>query len=140
MKPMHKLPLRRVAEIAFPAMNLKECMEFYKKIGFDELPAEPDLERIQFANVGEQLFGVCDERRGFVDGYGGFVKAPLHVAFEVPGDKLDECIVFLNSKGIKTSPKNEFEDWHGAPRSTSVYFTDPAGNIIELWAPIENGT
>jgi catechol-2,3-dioxygenase len=71
----------------------------------------------------------------FIDGYGGYTKASLHVAFEVPNDKLDERITFLSAKGIKTSPKNKFSGWHGAPKSTSVYFTDPAGKIIELWAP-----
>ncbi len=129
---MNKLPLRRVAEVAFLASNAMECREFYRKIGLD-ISVKP--ERINFANVGEQLYGVCDSKQGFIDGSGGFVKAMLHVAFEVPGEKLDDCISFLDSKGIKASPKNKFTNWHGVPHSTSVYFPDPAGNIIELWAP-----
>lgn len=125
----------RVAEVAFLTPELKECVEFYKKIGFQY--AQPvDPMKIQFANVGEQLFGFADEKRGFIDGYGGFVKTLVHVAFEVPGHKLDECITFLNSKGVKTSPKIEATDWHGARSSWSVYFADPMGHIIELWAPL----
>ncbi len=123
----------RVSEVAFLTTRLQECIEFYRKIGLEDFPS--DLQRINFANVGEQLFGFCDERRGFIDGYGGYTKALFHVAFEVPGDTLDECIAFLDAKGIKTSPKNESFGWHGAVKSTSVYFTDPAGNIMELWAP-----
>jgi catechol-2,3-dioxygenase len=130
---MDKLPLLRVSEVAFPTTKLTECMEFYKMIGMEGFPLQP--KRINFANVGEQLFGFCDQSQGFIDGYGGYTKALLHVAFEVLNDKLDECIAFLSAKGIKTSPKNEFSGWHGASKSTSVYFTDPAGNIIELWAP-----
>ena len=130
---MDKLPLLRVSEVAFLTTKLEDCMKFYKMIGMQDLPTK--LERINFANVGEQLFGFCDASQGFIDGYGGYTKALFHVAFEVPSDKLDECVAFLNAKGIKTSPKNEFVDWHGAAKSTSVYFTDPAGNILELWAP-----
>ncbi len=130
---MDKLPLLRVSEIAFLTTKLQECVEFYKMIGMEDLPSQ--LERINFANVGEQLSGFCDETPGFIDGYGGYTKALFHVAFEVPSDTLDDCIAFLNAKGIKTSPKNEFFDWHGTAKSTSVYFTDPAGNMMELWAP-----
>ncbi len=130
---MNKLPLLRVSEVAFLTPKLEECVEFYRKIALQDLPLNP--QRINFANIGEQLFGFADEKRGFLDGYGGYTKALFHVAFEVPSDKLDECVAFLNDKGIKTSPKNEFSDWHGTTKSTSVYFTDPAGNIMELWAP-----
>jgi catechol 2,3-dioxygenase-like lactoylglutathione lyase family enzyme len=130
---MNKLPLLRVSEVAFLAPKLEECVGFYRKIGLQDLTLNP--QRINFANIGEQLFGLADEKRGFLDGYGSYRKAPFHVAFEVPSGKLDECVAFLNAKGIKTSPKNEFSDWHGTTKSTSIYFTDPAGNIMELWAP-----
>ena len=124
----------RVAEVAFLTPKLKECVDFYTKIGLEY--AQPvDPAKIQFTDVGEQLFGFADEKRGFIDGYGGFVKTLFHVAFEVPGDKLDECTGFLNSRGVKTSPKIEAKDWHGARLSWSVYFADPMGHIIELWAP-----
>ena len=131
---MDELPLVRVAEVAFLTSRLSECLEFYRKIGISDLPSK--LERLNFGKVGEQLFGFCDASKGFIDGSGGYVKAQMHVAFEVPFESLDDCITFLNSKGIKTSPKIESEPgWHGASRSTSVYFSDPAGNILELWAP-----
>lgn len=129
---MDRLPLERVAEIAFLTGKVRECMDFYRRIGLD-LPAME--ERINFAAVGEQLFGFCNERDGFFDGKGGFVKARLHVAFEVPEESLDECISFLRMRGVETSPKSKFENFHGTRSSTSVYFFDPAGNIIELWAP-----
>ncbi len=123
----------RISEVAFLTPKLEECVEFYRKIGLQDLSLNP--QGINFANIGEQLFGFADEKRGFLDGYGGYTKALFHVAFEVPNDELDECVAFLNDKGNKTSPKNEFSDWHRTTKSTSVYFTDPAGNIMELWAP-----
>lgn len=132
---MDRLPLVRVAEVAFLASNVKECVDFYRRIGMLDLPAIPG--RLNFAHVGEQLYGVCDDKTGFFDAWtGGYSKDwRLHIAFEVPDEKLDECIEFLKDKGIKVSPKSRWEKFHDVPHSTSVYFLDPAGNIIELWAP-----
>lgn len=103
-------------------------------LAYDE---DPDVKRIHFADVGEQYFGFAYEDRGFFTGYDEErIKAPLHVAFEIPGDKIDECVAFLISREVKCSPKVENSTgWHGALKSASVYFEDPAGNIIELWAP-----
>jgi catechol 2,3-dioxygenase-like lactoylglutathione lyase family enzyme len=134
---MKRLPLRGVAEVAFLAANVNECLDFYKKIGLvDFFPVDATKPgRFNFANVGEQLFGVCDEKEGFIDGHGGFVKSKLHVAFEIPAEKLDESISFLETQGINVSPKTQAKHFHGVAQSTSVYIPDPAGNIIELWAP-----
>ena len=132
---MDRLPLMRVAEVAFLASNVKECVDFYRKIGMIDLPSSPG--RLNFAGVGEQLYGICDEKTGFYDPWtGGYSKERrLHVAFEVPDDKLDECVKFLEAKGVNVSPKTRWDNFHGVPHSTSIYFPDPAGNIIELWAP-----
>ncbi|SRR3989441_5895788 len=132
---MDKLPLVRVAEVAFLASNVKDCIDFYRKIGMVDLPASPG--RLNFAGVGEQLYGVCDGKIGFFDPWSGGYSQDwrFHVAFEIPSDKLDESIEFLKAKGISVSPKTEWENFHGVSHSTSIYFPDPAGNIIELWAP-----
>ena len=125
----------RVAEVAFLASNVKDCVDFYRRIGMVDLPARPG--RLNFARVGEQLYGVCDEKTGFFDPWtGGYSKDwRFHVAFEVAYEKLDECVEFLKAKGIRVSPKTEWDNFHGVIHSTSIYFPDPAGNIIELWAP-----
>lgn len=132
---MDRLPLIGVAEVAFLTSNLKECLDFYKQIGMTDLPASPG--RLNFAKVGEQLYGICDGKTGFFDPWtGGYSKDwRFHIAFKVPDDKLDECIEFLKANEVKVSPKTKWNNFHGVPHSTSVYFLDPAGNIIELWAP-----
>lgn len=125
----------RVAEIAFLTPALGDCAKFYRKLGL-EYPKKPSKRYIHFADVGKQFFGFAHEERGFYDGHGKYIKVPLHVAFEVPGDRLDECRRFLVSLGIKCSPKIEASrGWHGAEASASIYFMDPAGNIMELWGP-----
>ena len=133
---MDRLPLLRVVEVAFLASNVKDCVDFYRKIGMADLPVKPS--RLHFAEVGEQLYGVCDEKVGFFDAWtGGYSKDwRFHVAFEVPLDKMDECIDFLTTEGVKVSPRIEWDTaFHGVAQSSSVYFLDPAENIIELWAP-----
>lgn len=52
---MNRLPLLRIAEVAFLTSNVDKCAEFYNKLGI-EYP-EIDKSKIQFAEVGEQLFG-----------------------------------------------------------------------------------
>ena len=132
---MDRLPLVRVAEVAFLASNVKECLDFYRSIGMLDLPASP--RRLNFAHVGEQLYGICDDNTGFLDPWTDRYSKEwkFHIAFEVPDEKLDECIEFLKTKGIKVSPKTQWENFHDVAYSTSSYFPDPAGNIIELWAP-----
>ena len=132
---LKKLPLLRVAEVAFLTPKLAQCTKFYGKLGLKYSP-RPDPKEIHFADVGEQLFGFVHEDRGFYTGYEEeFVKAILHVAFEVPYNQLDDCAAFLVSNEIKSSPRVEnSKGWHGAKKSASIYFKDPAGNIMELWA------
>jgi catechol 2,3-dioxygenase-like lactoylglutathione lyase family enzyme len=132
---LKKLPLLCVVEVAFLTPKLAQCIEFYRKLGLEYSP-KPDPKKIHFAGFGEQLFGFAHEDRGFFTGYEReFEKTTLHVAFEVPYNQLDDCAAFLVSNGIKSSPKVEnSEGWHGAKKSASIYFKDPAGNIMELWA------
>lgn len=136
LSSLDKLPLLRVAEVAFLTPKLEECANFYRMLGLDDFSPDPDRKMIHFANVGEQYFGFADEERGFFSGYDDEnIKVPLHIAFEVADNSLNECITFLTSKGVKCSPKiKNSRDWHGAKQPYSVYFRDPHGNIMELWA------
>ena len=94
MCELDKLPLVRVAEVAFPTPKLAECAQFYRQIGL-EFDKDPDIAEIHFTDIRERYFGFAHERRGFMTGYGEEkVKAHWHVAFEIPADKIDECISF----------------------------------------------
>jgi hypothetical protein len=108
--------------VAFLARKLKECVEIYRKIGLRDPPLDP--QRANFANVGEQLLGFADAKRSFIDGRGGYTKSLIHVSFEVPSDKLDECVAFLNENGVKTRGQVNERILHRSGR-----------NIMELWAP-----
>ena len=104
----------RVAEVAFLASNVKECVDFYRRIGMVDLPTSPG--RLNFARVGEQLYGVCDDKIGFFDPWtDGYSKDwRFHVAFEVPDNKLDECIEFLNCDPAVFASQQVFFDFGDA--------------------------
>lgn len=102
---MKKLPLIRVAEVAFLTAKTKGSARFYRQLGlpFDE---KSDLRQIHFVDVGEQYFGFADRERGFFTGYDEeFVKPPLHVAFEIPSYKIDDCVSFLRSGVSCAAPR-----------------------------------
>jgi catechol-2,3-dioxygenase len=59
-----------------------------------------------------------------------------HFAFDIPGNKMDESIAWLNSKGITLNelPQNQYLNYSKSWNSTSVYFYDHGGNIVEFIA------
>lgn len=67
-----------------------------------------------------------------------------HFAFDIPGNKVSESIHWLNSRGISLNllPNHTIESYLKTWNSTSIYFYDPAGNIVEFIARhnLENNT
>ncbi|GLX68046.1 VOC family protein [Paenibacillus glycanilyticus] len=59
-----------------------------------------------------------------------------HFAFDIPENKIDESITWLNSLGISVNLlPNNFYKWYSSTwNATSIYFDDPAGNIVEFIA------
>ena len=59
-----------------------------------------------------------------------------HFAFDIPSNKIDESIAWLNSRGISLNelPENTYQSFSKVWNSTSIYFFDHAGNILEFIA------
>ncbi|CAH1201808.1 hypothetical protein PAECIP111893_01733 [Paenibacillus plantiphilus] len=59
-----------------------------------------------------------------------------HFAFDILGNKLDEATVWLNARGIALNglPQHTDQFYSATWNSTSIYFYDPAGNIVEFIA------
>ncbi|WP_138752555.1 VOC family protein [Paenibacillus sinopodophylli] len=59
-----------------------------------------------------------------------------HFAFDIPENKIDEAIVWLDSVGVTLNilPDNTFKAYSKTWHATSIYFYDPAGNIVEFIA------
>ncbi|WP_419874251.1 VOC family protein [Candidatus Pristimantibacillus sp. PTI5] len=64
-------------------------------------------------------------------------KSPFyHFAFDIPENKIDESIAWLNSVGVTLNvlPDNSYKAYSKTWNATSIYFYDPAGNIVEFIA------
>ncbi|UKS28055.1 hypothetical protein LOZ80_03695 [Paenibacillus sp. HWE-109] len=59
-----------------------------------------------------------------------------HFAFDIPENKIDESIAWLNSVGITLNllPDNTYKVYSSTWNATSIYFYDSAGNIVEFIA------
>lgn len=59
-----------------------------------------------------------------------------HFAFDIPSNKINEAIIWLTSKNISLNllPNNSSTVFSESWNSTSLYFYDPAGNIVEFIA------
>lgn len=59
-----------------------------------------------------------------------------HFAFDVPGDQLEESMEWLLTRGVSLQqlPNGTCKEYSAAWNAASVYFLDPAGNIVEFIA------
>jgi len=118
------IPIRGVYEVAVKVQDLKSAETFYREV------------------LGLQ-FGLRDERRNWVflragDSAGMVVLQEdrgewprQHFAFMIEDSELECAAALLRQKGVTvTSPV--FHEWMPG---RSVYFTDPDGHALELFAP-----
>ncbi|WEK44193.1 MAG: VOC family protein [Candidatus Sphingomonas colombiensis] len=66
--------------------------------------------------------------RGIVPGHDG--RGPLHMAFAIAADALDEWRAHLAAAGVTTRG-----EMHWPRGGTSLYFEDPDGHVLELATP-----
>ncbi|RAP76151.1 VOC family protein [Paenibacillus montanisoli] len=59
-----------------------------------------------------------------------------HFAFDIPENKMDEAIIWLRSKAVALNllPNHSYKAYFHTWDATSIYFDDPAGNIVEFIA------
>lgn len=117
------LPLRGLYEVAVRVKQLSRAEAFYKEIlGLEE--AIRDQER-------NWLFLLIPERAGMIvlqEDRGEWPRQ--HFAFSVDEDDLDGAATLLREKGVEVNGPVGHE-W---PPARSVYFSDPDGHELELYA------
>ena len=98
-----------------------------------------DTMSVNFGGVGEQYVGYALEGR--VRGLHPVTKGKIHLAFEVAWDDIERAKEELDRRGIPNAGPITFPHaFHGPPGSRAVYFEDPDGNQLELWArPVGEG-
>jgi len=116
-------------EASVYARDLAVARDFYEKVlGLECLVYEPP--RHIFFRVGASMFLVFnpDQTRRAEDVPAHGAEGSVHVAFSVPAAELDYWEERLQNAGYATSRAT----W---PGGESIFFRDPAGNLLELAPP-----
>ncbi len=117
----------QLQEVTLATGNVEEMKKFYsEELGFKEIEAVSASDGFSFH---------CGYTRiNFVP---GDKDAKYHFAFNIRPDQLQDAANWLDQHGIdlleneeKTGKIVDFSSW----RAKSIYFYDPAGNIVELIA------
>ncbi len=116
----------RFKKILIKTSQLPQLREFYHSVL--QLPVESDSETSISIGIGESLLAIEEECIG--DPF-------YHFAINIPSNKIEQAREWLLNKGIDLLWMNDyksdiadFRNWN----AKSVYFFDPAGNIVELIA------
>jgi catechol 2,3-dioxygenase-like lactoylglutathione lyase family enzyme len=113
--------------------HMQDTKEFYLDVmGF---PLAHDSERWVSFQVGSSLLTLRPRGRRLAwdDGPIAPGSAAVPLAFRVPPHMVDACHETLRSKGVAIlSPPRDIPNW----RHRALFFRDPEGNVIELYAEI----
>lgn len=116
----------QILELTLSAHVPDELRQFYSRFGFTEIEALGGSDGYSF-HAGHTRFN-------FIPGHR---EARYHFAFNVRPDQLDDAVKWAEQSGAELLDNEErkgklvdFPAW----RARSVYFFDPAGNIVELIA------
>ena len=116
----------QIKSVIIQTSNQQALREFYQSLL--ELKFEEESETRVSIRIGSSLF-VIEETKSANPFY--------HFAINIPANKIEEARVWLLNRKIELiwmedykSDIADFKNWH----AKSVYFFDPAGNIVELIA------
>jgi catechol-2,3-dioxygenase len=115
----------KITQLTLSAPDPAELKKFYSgDLGFEEISASTESDGFSFK---------CGNTR--VNFAPGDRDAKYHFAFNVHPDKLPEAITWLQDRDIELLHSQEhkgflvdFPNWW----AKSIYFYDPAGNIVEI--------
>ena len=110
--------------------DIDRMKEFYRDLF--SFPVDSETDETLALRVGSVLLGLRKRTRDY-DGRGGGPESPgLQLAFLVSPAEVDECYEVLRAKGVRIlDPPADQPRGH-----RTVYFADPEGNILEVFAEI----
>lgn len=123
-------PVQQVTYVIVLCDDIDRMKAFYRDLFPFAVDSETD-ETLAF-RAGSVLLGLRKRTRGY-DGRGGGSESPgLQLAFLVSPAEVDSCYEVLLAKGIPIlDPPADQPRGH-----RTVYFADPEGNILEVFAEI----
>lgn len=128
--------IKGIREIHLQVSSLEKSIEFYLSLGL-LLSGVDNARRIAFFNItvpekNHQMLGLWENRKTAID--------IRHFAFEVDLTDIRNAKDWLNQRGILTRAvfgrDNSEPIVHYNTPAASVYFDDPDGNELELYAYI----
>ena len=139
----------RLTHVRLLVDNYRECHRFYREVlGFTPRFAQPEGVYDEFAAGARWFFAPAAEKiaislydRAMMAGIVGTgalpARAPVQdtmlIAFAV--EDVDAAYDALTGMGVKfLAPPTDRPEW----LARIVHLRDPAGNLIELWAPIHS--
>ena len=123
-------PVKQLGYAIVLCDDIDRMKEFYRDLFPFPVDSETD-ESLAF-RVGSVLLGLRQRTRDY-DGHGAGPGSPgLQLAFLVSPAEVDECYEVLQAKGVPIlDPPADQPRGH-----RTVYFADPEGNILEVFAEI----
>jgi lactoylglutathione lyase len=113
--------------------HMAKTREFYLNVM--QFPLEMDQPNWVSFRVGSGLLTLRPRgpRGSWFDGPALDGSASIQLAFRVPPPAVEKCHQELIEKGVAIlSPPKDLPDW----RHRTLFFRDPEGNIIEIYAEI----
>jgi lactoylglutathione lyase len=117
------LPIRGLYEVAIPVRQLWKAEEFYRGVLGLEFGLRDDRRNWLFLRAGGAGMIVLQERDGEFPS--------CHFAFTVGESDVERAATILREHGVATRGPI-VHDWIPG---TSLYFEDPDGHELELFAP-----
>lgn len=123
-------PVREFGYVIVLCDDIDRMKTFYRDLF--SFPVVTETDESLALRVGSVLLGLRQRTRHY-DGHGGGPESPgLQLAFRVAPAEVDECYEILQSAGIRIlDPPADQPRGH-----RTVYFADPEGNILEVYAEI----
>ena len=123
-------PVRKLGYVIILCDDIDRMKRFYRDLF--AFPVDSESDESLALRVGSVLLGLRKRTRHY-DGRGGGSESPgLQLAFLVSPAEVDECYEMLLAKGASIlDPPTDQPRGH-----RTVYFADPEGNILEIYADI----
>ncbi|MDA1056119.1 MAG: VOC family protein [Planctomycetota bacterium] len=123
-------PVQKLSYVIVLCDDIDRMKRFYRDLF--SFPVDSETDESLALRVGSVLLGLRQRTRNY-DGRGGGPASPgVQLAFLVSPNEVDECYEVLLAKCVQIlDPPADQPRGH-----RTVYFADPEGNILEVYAEI----
>jgi lactoylglutathione lyase len=132
--PLQRNPLRAIRQLDYTvvfARDLKAMREFYASVLGFEVTRKMGEGWIEF-RIGASILTLTERGVLFNDAPPPMGALSLQLAFRVSRSEVDSCAEFIRAAGVKIIYEPTDQPWG----HRTVFFRDPDGNVLEIYAEI----